>query len=70
MTGPTTLLPFQPATMSTVQLAAVAYLARYAGRTHLLYAFQLHEVTHPSGAAQTTHRAISESARAPLPALT
>ena len=27
MSGPTTLLPFQPATMSTAQLAAVSYLA-------------------------------------------
>jgi len=43
MTGPSTLLPFQPTTMSTAQLAAVSYLARYAGRTHMLYAFQLHE---------------------------
>ncbi|WP_185748939.1 tyrosine-type recombinase/integrase [Humibacillus xanthopallidus] len=29
--------------MSTAQLAAVSYLARYAGRTHTLYAFQLRE---------------------------
>ena len=41
MSAPTTLLPFQPATMSTAQLAAVSYLARYSGRTHALYAFQL-----------------------------
>ncbi len=41
MSGPTTLLPFQPATMTTAQLAALSYLARYAGRTHALYAFQL-----------------------------
>ncbi len=27
--------------MSTAQLAAVSYLARYAGRTHALYAYQL-----------------------------
>lgn len=27
MSAPTTLLPFQPATMSTAQLAAVSYLA-------------------------------------------
>jgi integrase/recombinase XerD len=40
---PMTVLPFQPATMSTAQLAAVSYLARYAGRTHALYAFQLWE---------------------------
>ena len=37
----TTLLPFQPLTMSPAQLAAVSYLARYSGRTHTLYAFQL-----------------------------
>ncbi len=37
----TTLLPFQPLTMSTAQLAAVSYLARYSGRTHALYSFQL-----------------------------
>src|SRR4051812_39046959 len=43
MSAPTSLLPFQPATMSTAQLAAVSYLARYAGRTHTLYAFQLRE---------------------------
>src|SRR6188472_4252279 len=43
MSAPTTLLPFQPATMSTAQLAAVSYVARYAGRTHTLYAFQLRE---------------------------
>ena len=43
MSGPTTLLPFQPATMTSAQLAAVSYLARYAGRTHSLYAYQLRE---------------------------
>jgi len=43
MSGPTTLLPFQPATMSTAQLAAVSFLARYSGRTHSLYAYQLRE---------------------------
>jgi integrase/recombinase XerD len=37
----TTLLPFQPLSMSPAQLAAVSYLARYSGRTHNLYAFQL-----------------------------
>ncbi len=41
MPYPTTILPFQPATMSTAQLAAVSYLARYSGRTHRLYSFQL-----------------------------
>lgn len=40
MPAPSTiLLPFQPATMLTAQLAAVSYLARYAGRTHGVYAF-------------------------------
>ena len=29
--------------MSTAQLAAVSYLARSAGRTHVLYAFQLRQ---------------------------
>ncbi len=43
MPNPTTLLPFQPATMSTAQLAAVSYLARYSGGTHTLYAYQLRE---------------------------
>jgi len=41
MSSPTTLLPFQPLAMSPAQLAAVSYLARYSGRTHNLYAFQL-----------------------------
>lgn len=41
MSAPTMLLPLQPATMSTAQLAAVSYLARYSGRTHTLYAYQL-----------------------------
>ena len=41
MSASTTLLPFQPATMSTAQVAAVSFLARYSGRTHTLYPFQL-----------------------------
>ena len=41
MSASTTLVPFQPASMSTAQLAAVSFLARYAGRTHALYAYQL-----------------------------
>lgn len=41
MSGSTPLLPFQPSTVSTSQLAAVSYLARYSGHTHALYAFQL-----------------------------
>jgi hypothetical protein len=41
MSGATTLLPFQPSRMSTAQLAAVSFLARYSGRTHALHAFQL-----------------------------
>jgi integrase/recombinase XerD len=43
MSGATTLLPCQPSRMSTAQLAAVSFLARYSGRTHALYAFQLRE---------------------------
>ena len=43
MSGPTILLPFQPAMMSGAQLAAVSFLARYSGRTHGLYAYQLRE---------------------------
>ncbi len=43
MSASTPLLPFQPATMSTAQLAAVSFLARYSGRTHALYAFQLRQ---------------------------
>ena len=43
MSAPTTPLPFQPTTMSTAQLAAVSYLARYAGHTHALYAYQLRQ---------------------------
>src|SRR6478735_8835781 len=43
MSAPTTLLPFQPSTMSTAQLAAVSFLARYSGRTHHLYEFQMRE---------------------------
>jgi integrase/recombinase XerD len=35
------LLPFQPLSMSSAQLAAVSFLARYAGHTHELYAYQL-----------------------------
>ena len=38
-----TLLPFQPATMSTAQLAAESYLARYSGHTHALDAYQLQQ---------------------------
>src|SRR6478752_6879069 len=43
MASTTILLPSQPATMSKAQLAAVSFLARYAGHTHALYAFQLRE---------------------------
>lgn len=35
------LLPFQPFSMTTAQLAAVSFFARYAG-THELYSYQLH----------------------------
>ena len=37
----TTLLPFQPDTMTPAQLAAVSCLARYTGHPHKLYAYQL-----------------------------
>src|SRR5215203_5476034 len=40
MSARTVLLSYQPTTMSTAQLAAVSYLARYAGHTHHLYAYQ------------------------------
>jgi integrase/recombinase XerD len=43
MSAEQVLLHFQPSTMSAAQLAAVSYLARYSGRTHRLYAFQLRE---------------------------
>jgi site-specific recombinase XerD len=43
MSDTTILLPFQPASMSTAQLAAVSFLARYSGHTHALYAYQLRE---------------------------
>ena len=40
---PTTalMLPLKPDSMSPAQLAAVSYLARYSGSTHLLYKYQL-----------------------------
>lgn len=41
MSNPTTLLPFQPSSMTSAQLAAVSYLARYTGPTHTLYVAQL-----------------------------
>jgi len=41
VSGTTILLPLQPSAMSTAQLAAVSFLARYSGRTHALYAYQL-----------------------------
>ena len=40
-TTTTPVLPFQPSTMSPAQVAAISYLARYAGATHALYAGQL-----------------------------
>ncbi len=43
MTTSTVLLPFQPSNMSAAQLAAVSFLARYSGRTHSLYEFQLRD---------------------------
>jgi hypothetical protein len=41
MSNTTRLLPFQPMSMNTAQLAAVSFLARYAGHTHELYSYQL-----------------------------
>jgi integrase/recombinase XerD len=41
MFNTTRLLPFQPMSMTTAQLAAVSFLARYAGHTHELYSYQL-----------------------------
>jgi integrase/recombinase XerD len=41
MSASTILLPYQPSSMSTAQLAAVSFLARYSGRTHRLYTSQL-----------------------------
>lgn len=43
MSTTTMVSPFEPATMSSAQLAAVSFLARYSGRTHALYAFQLRQ---------------------------
>jgi len=37
----TIALPFQPDAMTPAQLAAVSYLARWTGQTHMLYAYQL-----------------------------
>jgi hypothetical protein len=41
MSTKTRLLPFQPMSMTTAQLAAVSFLARYAGQTHELYSYHL-----------------------------
>ena len=35
------LLLYQPTTMTDAQLAAVSFLAQYAGHTHALYSYQL-----------------------------
>lgn len=43
MSEPKVLQPFQPTTMSSAHLAAVSFLACYAGRTHQLYEYQLKE---------------------------
>ncbi|WP_208051471.1 site-specific integrase [Allobranchiibius sp. GilTou38] len=43
MSTKTMAMPFEPATMSSAQLAAVSFLARYSGRTHALYTFQLRQ---------------------------
>jgi integrase/recombinase XerD len=44
MSNPRRILPFQPMSMTTAQLAAVSFLARYAGHTHELYSYQLPEI--------------------------
>jgi len=41
MSSTSPLLPFQPMSMTTAQLAAVSFLARYGGHTHDLYSYQL-----------------------------
>ena len=41
MSNSTTLLPFQPSSMTSAQLAAVSFLARYTGPTHTLCSTQL-----------------------------
>lgn len=41
MATSTSLFPFQPTSMSAAQLAAVSYLARYSGQTHVLYTSHL-----------------------------
>lgn len=41
MATSTTLFPYQPTSRSAAQLAAVSYLARYSGQTHVLYASRL-----------------------------
>lgn len=38
---PSALLPFRLDEMTTAQLAAVSFLARYTGQTHTMYAYQL-----------------------------
>lgn len=49
MSQSTVLLLSQPNAMSTAQLAAVSYLARYGGHTNDLYAYQVSG--HPRGGA-------------------
>jgi len=68
MSGPTTLLPFQPATMTTTQLAAVSYLARYSGRTHALYGYQLGGSGSPG--AKPTDRTPSQGSSEPMSSCT
>ena len=57
----TTLLPFQPDAMTPAQLAAVLYLARYAGHTHNLYAYQLRGAGSPGPKATTWTRSSGSS---------
>jgi hypothetical protein len=41
MSSTSKMLPFQPLSMTTAELAAVSFLARYSGQTHELYTYQL-----------------------------
>lgn len=52
MSDHTVLLPHHPTAMSMAQLAAVSYLARYAGHTHHLCVYQLKRGFASSGASQ------------------
>lgn len=72
----TIFLPFQPATMSTVQLAAVSYLARYSGRTQrpvrlpaaaAFRSVQVHRAGPAGREPARPHRALHPQSRRPRP---